>query len=232
MCAASSGESCGGAAACGSTAAVAAAAQQPASAATAADAALAARRRRPARDHSMEPAAPQRPARLAVVHEVEDEAVLLPVDARDLRAAPSKQHLRVHARRRAALQPCRLPRPCTGLPAAEPRQLGSRRRRTFHVVSLRRLPAVSSFTASFICCSKSSTTSSISSHPSGGCLPLSLQTGRRSWAGAAVSGRRQQAAAAKQPGCSQRNGTQWRCNPAVAEAPDDPAEGASGPAEA
>ena len=63
--------------------------------------------------------------------------------------------------------------------------------RTFHVVSLRRLPDVSSFTASFICCSKSSTTSSISSHPSGGCLPFSLRApggGRGSEGGRAAAG--------------------------------------------
>ena len=49
-------------------------------------------------------------------------------------------------------------------------------RRTFQVVSLRRLPEVSSFTASRICCSKSSITSSISSHPSGAVLFFSLRS--------------------------------------------------------
>ena len=67
--------------------------------------------------------------------------------------------------------------------------------RTFHVVSLRRLPDVSSFTASFICCSKSSITSSISSQPSGGCLPFSLQRHRESSAVGGGSGWRQRRAA-------------------------------------
>ena len=43
----------------------------------------------------------------------------------------------------------------------------------FHVDSALRLPSCSSFTASFICCSKSSITSSMSSHPSGSFLFLS-----------------------------------------------------------
>jgi hypothetical protein len=44
----------------------------------------------------------------------------------------------------------------------------------FQVSSVLRLPSWSSFTASFICCSKSSTTSSMSSKPSGGRLFLSF----------------------------------------------------------
>lgn len=85
------------------------------------------------------------------------------------------------------LQPCAVALLCMAAehPARQGRQQRSRQplRRTFQVVSLRRLPAVSSFTASRICCSKSSITSSISSHPSGAVLFFSLRSriGERGW---------------------------------------------------
>jgi hypothetical protein len=59
----------------------------------------------------------------------------------------------------------------------------------FHVASFLRLPSCSSFTASFICCSKSSTTSSIWDQPSGAFLALSLRRSDDMAAAAALEAR-------------------------------------------